>query len=286
MPHQHRYILNFAAPSRRGQVGEITRILEAHGAYIEQFSVFDDERSRHFYLRTLFHINDPDFELSSLQNAYHNFVEAQSGEGHIWDWEEPVRVLIMVSKTDHCLNTLISASKLGGLNMEIVGIGSNHLDLKPIADHHNIPYYHLPVNNNNRAQQEQQIMDLKAQLDAEFIVLARYMQVLSPATCALLPRQAINIHHSFLPGFRGAKPYEQAYDRGVKLIGATAHFVTPDLDEGPIIDQDVERVDHADSPAELLRIGRHSESVVLERALQQVFERRVFINGERTVILN
>ena len=280
-----RYALNFAAPSQRGQVGELTKILESHGAYIEQFSVFDDEICQYFYLRSVFHIEEENFDLQRLQNEYHAYLQKQGGEGHIWDMDEPVKVLIMVSKTDHCLNTLISASKLGVLNMDIVGIGSNHLDLKPIADHHGIPYYHLPVTPETRARQEQQIIDLKSQLDAEFIVLARYMQVLTPETSKMLEKQAINIHHSFLPGFRGAKPYEQAHARGVKLIGATAHFVTPDLDEGPIIDQDVERVDHAFTPADLLRTGRHSESVVLERALQQVLERRVFINGERTVVL-
>lgn len=282
---KQRYVLNFSAPSQRGQVGQLTQILESHGAYIEQFSVFDDAICGYFYLRSVFHLEEGNYDLNRLQNDYHHFVQHQQGEGHIWDMDEPVKTLIMVSKTDHCLNTLISASKLGALNMEIVGIGSNHLDLKPIADHHNLPYYHLPVNQENRARQEQQIIDLKNQLDAEFIVLARYMQILTPETSRQLHKQAINIHHSFLPGFRGAKPYEQAHARGVKLIGATAHFVTPDLDEGPIIEQDVERVDHAYSPADLLRTGRHSESVVLEKALQHVFERRVFINGERTVIL-
>lgn len=282
---QHRYVLNFAAPSRQGQVGRLTQILESHGAYIEQFSVFDDELCQFFYLRSVFHVDEHGFDLHTLQNEYHAFVSSQQGEGHIWDMNEAVKVLIMVSKTDHCLNTLIGASKLGALNMDIVGIASNHQDLQAIAEHHHIPFYHLPVNNDTRAHQEQQIIDLKSQLDAEFVVLARYMQVLTPKTCQILQKQAINIHHSFLPGFRGAKPYDQAHARGVKLIGATAHFVTPDLDEGPIIDQDVERVDHADSPADLLRTGRHSESVVLERALQQVLERRVFINGERTVVL-
>lgn len=282
---KQRYVLNFAAPSRRGQVGRLTRILEQHGAYIEQFSVFDDALCRHFYLRSVFHVESDNFDLKRLQNEYHEFATEEQGYGDIWDLDEPVKVLIMVSKTDHCLNTLIAASKLGALNMDIVGIGSNHLDLKPVADHHGIPYYHLPIDENNRTRQEQQIIDLKTRLDAEFIVLARYMQVLSPGACEQLRNQAINIHHSFLPGFRGGRPYEQAHARGVKLIGATAHFVTPDLDEGPIIDQDVERVDHAFSPADLLRTGRHSESVVLERALQQVLERRVFINGERTVIL-
>ena len=224
-----RYALNFSAPSRLGQVGELTQILESHGAYIEQFSVFDDEICQYFYLRSVFHIEEENFDLQRLQNEYHAYLQKQGGEGHIWDMDEPVKVLIMVSKTDHCLNTLISASKLGVLNMDIVGIGSNHLDLKPIADHHSIPYYHLPVNNETRARQEQQIIDLKSQLDAEFIVLARYMQVLTPETSKMLEKQAINIHHSFLPGFSGAKPYEQAHARGVKLIGATAHFVTPSI---------------------------------------------------------
>lgn len=284
--HEHRYVLNFSAPSRRGQVGVLAGILEAHGAYIEQFSVFDDEICRRFYLRSVFHFSGSDFDLNSLQTAYHRFVADQGGEGCIWNWEEPVRVLVLVSKTDHCLNTLIAAEKLGALNMKIVGVASNHRDLQPLAEHHGIAFYHLPVSDANRVQQEQQIVDLKMRLDAEFVVLARYMQVLSPETSRLLFGQAVNIHHSFLPGFRGAKPYEQAHARGVKLIGATAHFVTADLDEGPIIEQDVERVGHTETPADLLRIGRHSESVVLERALRQVFERRVFINGERTVVLS
>ncbi|MBP6563732.1 MAG: formyltetrahydrofolate deformylase [Neisseriaceae bacterium] len=280
-----RFVLNFAAPSQRGQVGQLTQILEQHGAYIEQFSVFDDELCQYFYLRSVFHADAVAFDVALLRADYQRFVAKQGGEGEIWDLAEPVKVLIMVSKTDHCLNTLIGASKLGALNMNIVGIGANHTDLAPIATHHQIPFHYLPVNNDNRAAQEQQILALKDELGAEFVVLARYMQVLSQATCQLLKKQAINIHHSFLPGFRGARPYNQAHARGVKLIGATAHFVTPDLDEGPIIEQEVERVDHAFSPDELLRTGRHSESVVLERALRHVLERRVFINGERTVIL-
>lgn len=278
-----RYVLNFSAPSQRGQVSELTDILENHGAYIEQFSVFDDEQTRHFYVRCVFNIHEN--ELVTLQNHYQQFIQRQQAEGHIWDLSKPTKVLILVSKTDHCLHTLIGSTKLGGLNMDIVGIASNHMDLKPTADHHNIPYYYLPVNNENRAQQEQQLLALKEQLNAEFVVLARYMQILSQETCQILNKQAINIHHSFLPGFRGARPYEQAHERGVKLIGATAHFVTSDLDEGPIIEQGVERVDHAFSPQDLLRTGRHSESMVLERALQYVLERRVFIKVDKTVVL-
>ncbi len=280
---KQRYVLNFSAKSQRSQVSELTTILEKHGAYIEQFSVFDDEQCQHFYVRCVFNIQEQ--KLVYLQDDYHAFIQKQNAEGNIWDLSQPVKVLILVSKTDHCLHTLIGANKLGGLNMEIVGIASNHNDLKQIADHHDIPYYHLPVNNDNRSQQEQQIIDLKNQLEAEFVVLARYMQVLSESTCRILKSQAINIHHSFLPGFRGARPYEQAHERGVKLIGATAHFVTSDLDEGPIIEQGVERVDHAFTPQDLLRTGRHSESIVLERALQYVLERRVFIKADKTVVL-
>lgn len=280
---KERYVLNFCAPSQRAQVSELTKILENHGAYIEQFSVFDDELCQQFYVRSVFNIQAA--SLTKLQNDYHDFVQKQGAQGGIWDLSEPVKVLILVSKTDHCLHTLIGATKLGGLNMQIVGIASNHLDLKASAEHHHIPYYHLPVSAENRNEQEQQIIALKDQLNAEFVVLARYMQVLSQSACLALKNQAINIHHSFLPGFRGARPYEQAHERGVKLIGATAHFVTADLDEGPIIEQGVERVDHAFSPQDLLRTGRHSESAVLERALQYVLERRVFIHADRTVVL-
>lgn len=171
-----RYALNFSAPSRRGQVGELTQILESHGAYIEQFFGIRRWNLPVLLFTQCLSYEEENFDLQRLQNEYHAYLQKQGGEGHIWDMDEPVKVLIMVSKTDHCLNTLISASKLGVLNMDIVGIGSNHLDLKPIADHHSIPYYHLPVNNETRARQEQQIIDLKSQLDAEFIVLARYMQ--------------------------------------------------------------------------------------------------------------
>ncbi len=280
------YVLNFAAASRRGQVAQVITLLEQHHAYIEAFSVFDDTRGQYFYIRCVFHAAEEDsFSIAALTEQYQQLVRQQSGYGAIWPQAQPVPVLILVSKTDHCLNALISASRHGDLNMAIVGIASNHADLAPIAQAHQIPYFHLPVSDANRAEQEQALFELKQTLGAEYMVLARYMQVLSPDMCRRLAGSAINIHHSFLPGFRGAKPYEQAHARGVKLIGATAHFVTPDLDEGPIIEQAVERVDHAYSPEQLLSTGRHIESIVLERALRYVLERRVFINGERTVIL-
>ncbi|MGL4767283.1 MAG: formyltetrahydrofolate deformylase [Formosimonas sp.] len=281
----NRYVLNFAAASARGQVARITSLLEQHAAYIEEFSVFDDALCNRFYMRSVFRPESDAWHINLLQAEYQQLLREHNAQGQIWDMQRRVPVLIMVSKTDHCLRTLMSAYQRGDLNIDIVGIASNHPDLEPIARHEGIPYHYLPVNANNRAMQEAQILDLLTQTGAEFMVLARYMQVLTPNLCAQLAGRAVNIHHSFLPGFQGAKPYEQAHARGVKLIGATAHYVTPHLDEGPIIEQSVERVDHAYSPEDLLRTGRHIESTVLERALRHLVERRVFINGERTVIL-
>lgn len=282
----NRYVLNFSASSQQGQVAKVTSLLEKHGAYIEEFAVFDDQLCNQFYMRSVFHPEKTSPEvMDTLFAEYQALLTQQQAQGNIWDMRQAVPVLVMVSKTDHCLRTLISASKRGDLNMNIVAIGSNHMDLSPIAEHEGIPYHYLPVNADTRVQQEAAILQLLQQTGAEFMVLARYMQVLTPQMCAQLNGRGINIHHSFLPGFQGAQPYRQAHARGVKLIGATAHYVTPDLDEGPIIEQSVERVDHAYSPEQLLSTGRHIESIVLERALRYVTERRVFINGERTVIL-
>lgn len=280
-----RYVLNFSAASQRGQVAKVTSLLESHSAYIEEFSVFDDALCDQFYMRSVFRAASNDLDIALLSSEYQKLLAQQHAKGQIWDMQTPTPVLIMVSKTDHCLRTLIGAYRRHDLNINIVGIASNHPDLGYIAEHENIPYHYLPVNANNREMQEAQMLELFNQSGAEFMVLARYMQVLTPNLCEKLVGRAINIHHSFLPGFQGAKPYEQAHARGVKLIGATAHYVTPHLDEGPIIEQSVERVDHAYSPDDLLRTGRHIESTVLEKALRHLVERRVFINGERTVIL-
>ena len=201
------------------------------------------------------------------------------------DMSVPPRVLIMVSKLEHCLADLLFRVRMKELNMEVVAIGSNHPDLKGHADAAGIPYHHLPVSNANRAEQEASILKLMEDTDAELLVLARYMQILSDGTSRALAGRAINIHHSFLPGFKGAKPYHQAYERGVKIIGATAHFVTEDLDEGPIIEQSVHHVDHTYSPDDLLALGRNMESHALARAVRYFVERRVFLNRQRTVIL-
>jgi len=194
------------------------------------------------------------------------------------------RLLIAVSKGSHCLNDLLHRWHTGNLPVDIVGVVSNHPDLAAFTRWHDVPYHHLPVRADTRAEQEAQLLALVEDTRADYLILARYMQVLSPTMAERLAGRCINIHHSFLPGFKGAQPYRRAHDRGVKLIGATAHFVTGDLDEGPIIEQDVERVDHRASEADLIRIGRDIEARVLARAVRWTAERRVLLNGIRTVV--
>ncbi len=194
------------------------------------------------------------------------------------------RVLIMVSKASHCLNHLLHRRRIGTLNIEIPAVISNHPDLREMAEWHKIPFYHLPVDAKTKAKQEEKILQLIDELDIDLIVLARYMQVLSPELCRALKGRAINIHHSFLPSFKGASPYKQAFERGVKIIGATAHFVTENLDEGPIIDQEVIRVDHTYTPDQLMQAGSDIENLTLARAVQYYIESRILINGDKTVV--
>ena len=197
---------------------------------------------------------------------------------------KPVRVLLMVSKFDHCLADLLYRHAKGELHMHITAIVSNHLDLRPMAEREGIRFVYLPVTRETKAEQEHALMRIVEETATELVVLARYMQILSDELCQQLSGRAINIHHSFLPGFKGAKPYHQAYQRGVKLIGATAHYVTSDLDEGPIIEQEVQRVDHAYKPDDLVAIGRDTETIALSRAVKYHLEHRVFLNHDRTVI--
>jgi formyltetrahydrofolate deformylase len=226
------------------------------------------------------------FDLPALRGQYAVWLGLQqSAKGVISSLAEPARVLLMVSKTDHCLQEILSQWKHGELPMHIAGIVSNHRDLEPLALAHKLPFTHLPITPETKPAQEAKLLQLINQEKVDWVILARYMQVLSPALCEKLHGKAINIHHSFLPGFKGARPYEQAHARGVKLIGATAHFVTNDLDEGPIIEQEVQRVDHSAKPQQLQSIGRHLESLVLSRALSYVLEHRVFMNGQRGVVL-
>lgn len=284
-----RFALTLEAASARGQVAAITALLEQHGAYIEELSVFDDEISQRFYLRCVFRVDtqtSSSFDLKNIQGQYAQWLSGQqSAHGLVSSLSEPARVLIMVSKQDHCLQEILAQWRRSELPMQIVAIVSNHKDCEPLAAAHGISYHHLPITPETKPAQEAKLLELLKNYSAQWVVLARYMQVLSPALCERLKGSAINIHHSFLPGFKGARPYEQAHARGVKMIGATAHFVTTDLDEGPIIEQEVQRVDHSAKPQHLQSIGRHLESLALSRALSYVLEHRVFINGQRVVVL-
>ena len=277
------YCLNLSCGSARGQVAAVSNLLDQHGAYIEQFSVFDDHTTERFFVRGVFSLR------SSVEILRSAFTELAKGfpaaQWKVHDLAQPTRVLIMVSKFDHCLRELIAQWRSGELRMDIVAIVSNHGDLAPLAQAEGLPFHHIPISAETKVAQEEALQQLLTDTGAEFVVLARYMQVLSESLCERLHGRIVNIHHSFLPGFKGGKPYQQAYDRGVKLIGATAHFATADLDEGPIIEQAVERVEHDDSPQQLLAAGRHVERLVLSRALRFVLERRVFINGMKTVVL-
>lgn len=278
------YCLTVACPSQAGQVAAITAFLERHQGYIQEFSVYDDP-DRRFFVRCVFSVQALPDGLDGMRADFEPVARAFDMTANFHDMSVPPKVLIMVSKLEHCLADLLFRVRMKELNMEVVAIGSNHPDLKGHADAAGIPYHHLPVSNANRAEQEASILKLMEDTDAELLVLARYMQILSDGTSRALAGRAINIHHSFLPGFKGAKPYHQAYERGVKIIGATAHFVTEDLDEGPIIEQSVHHVDHTYSPDDLLALGRNMESHALARAVRYFVERRVFLNRQRTVIL-
>lgn len=281
---QNQYVLTLVASSARGQVASITAYLENEGAYIEEFSVFDDQPTSSFYVRSQFRLGSDDIDHLRLkyQSVLEKFPESQ---GSIYRVSEPVRVVVMVSKTDHCLKEILTQIESGGLNMKIVAVVSNHAIYESYIQSLGIPFHVLPITSSNKMAQEEALMKIFIDHEAEYIFLARYMQILSDVFCRQLHGKIINIHHSFLPGFKGARPYQQAYDRGVKLIGATAHFATSDLDEGPIIEQELQRVDHTHSPSALLNVGRTIESMVFARAARLIADRRVFINGLRTIVL-
>jgi formyltetrahydrofolate deformylase len=206
-------------------------------------------------------------------------------EWEVHDTRVKPRVLIMVSRQEHCLNDLLYRYRTGALPMEIPAIVSNHPQVASLAEWHRVPFFHVPVSADNKAAAESRLLEIIEDTRVELVVLARYMQILSADFCRAMEGRVINIHHSFLPGFKGARPYHKAYEHGVKLIGATAHFVTPDLDEGPIIEQGVERVDHTQSPEDLAAVGRDIESMTLARAVKLQLEQRVFLNGRKTVVL-
>ncbi|KWH42380.1 formyltetrahydrofolate deformylase [Burkholderia stagnalis] len=279
-----QFVLTLSCPSAAGQVAAVVGFLDRHRCYVDALNVFDDDLSNRFFVRCVFHPTDETLLIDALRHEFAPIAAGFDMQWAIHDVNARPKVLIMVSKLEHCLADLLFRWRMGELKMDIVGIVSNHPDFEPLAAQHGLPFRHFPITAETKAQQEAQWLDVFETSGAELVILARYMQVLSKETSAKLANRAINIHHSFLPGFKGAKPYHQAHARGVKLIGATAHFVTDDLDEGPIIEQVVERVDHAHRPEQLLAAGRDVECITLARAVKAFIERRVFLNGDRTVV--
>lgn len=277
------FILTLSCPDRPGIVAAVSSLLFAEGANILDAQQFDDEETTRFFMRVVFALDRA--RITGLCERFTETAADYRMEWRIRGRDRRARVLILVSKFDHCLADLLYRMRIGELAMDVVGVISNHprqaLAL-PIGD--DIPFHYLPVAEGRRAAQEAQIAAIIERECAELVVLARYMQILSPEFAASLAGRCINIHHSFLPGFKGAKPYHQAHARGVKIIGATAHFVTPDLDDGPIIVQDVEHISHADTPDDLIRKGRDIERRVLARAVSHILEDRVLINGAKTVV--
>ncbi|MEN9315768.1 MAG: formyltetrahydrofolate deformylase [Pseudomonadota bacterium] len=277
------YILTLSCPDTTGIVYHVTGFLFERGCNIIDSAQFGDESTGLFFMRV--HFSAPDgFDEARLGGEFAEISQRFRMDSRISNLGVKPRVLLMVSKFGHCLNDLLFRWASGQLRIDIPAIVSNHTEFQPLAHSYRIPFFYLPVTPATKAEQEAKVLELVERERVDLVVLARYMQILSPQLCEALRGRAINIHHSFLPSFKGAKPYAQAHNRGVKLIGATAHYVTPDLDEGPIIEQDVERVDHAMSPDTLAAIGHDVESVVLARAVKWHVERRVLLNGHRTVV--
>ncbi|MBF0268420.1 MAG: formyltetrahydrofolate deformylase [Alphaproteobacteria bacterium] len=280
-----RYILTISCPDAVGIVASVAGFLSGFGAFIEESSHFGDPVTQRFFMRTVFQ-DHPDLPpIEKIEADFASQVGSRFGmEWRIFEAGYKPRVLLLVSKFDHCLNDLLYRYRTGQLKMDIPAVVSNHRDLERLVEWHGIPYHHLPVDAASKPAQEAQILEMVDRMQIDLVVLARYMQVLSENMCKSLSGRCINIHHSFLPSFKGARPYHQAHARGVKIIGATAHYVTTDLDEGPIIEQEVERVDHAMTPDTLAAIGRDIESRVLARAVGYHIEHRVLMNGVKTVI--
>lgn len=280
------YVLTFSCVDAVGIVAAVTGLLAERDGFILDSQQYADLGSARFFMRVEFRGAGPNFPegLAGVQAAFAPIVERFAMDARISDRASKPRFVIAVSQGSHCLNDLLHRWSTGNLAIDIVGVVSNHEAQRRLSEWHGVPFHYLPVSDANRESQEQAILDVMARGGAEYLVLARYMQILSADLSAKLAGRCINIHHSFLPGFKGAKPYHRAHERGVKLIGATAHFVTGDLDEGPIIEQAVERVDHRDSVEELIRIGRDTEARVLARAVRWVGEQRVLIDGRKTVV--
>ncbi len=281
------YTLTLSCLDQRGIVHRVSGFLVEHGCNIIDSAQFGDHQSRLFFMRVYFSAENPSVSDATLREDFAKLGTTMQMNWQLHDAAVKPRVMLMVSKIGHCLNDLLFRYKSGLLPVEIPAIVSNHAEFYQLAASYNIPFHHLPLKDASpeaKRVQEERVLEIVQNHQIDLVVLARYMQILSPEMCRVLKGKAINIHHSFLPSFKGAKPYYQAHDRGVKLIGATAHFVTDVLDEGPIIEQGVERVDHAMSPETLTAIGRDIECMVLARAVKWFVEHRILLNGHKTVV--
>ncbi len=280
---RENYIMTNESADRTGIVAALTTCLARHDGFITELSQFGTPSSERFYSRIAFHIGGDD--LGAFKAGMKTISKEFDLSTHIIPAKRKTKTLIMVSKFDHCLADLIYRVSKKRLNCEIVGIVSNHEAARPLAETAGLPYHYIPVTAETKPEAEHSLRNVIENSGAELIVLARYMQILSDNICRDYSGRIINIHHSFLPSFKGAKPYHRAYERGVKLIGATAHYVTADLDEGPIIEQGIQRVDHTKTPAKLIDIGRDVEAQTLAEAVRLHTEHRAFLNGAKTVIL-
>jgi formyltetrahydrofolate deformylase len=278
------YVLTLSCPDRAGIVHAVSGFLYERGANIVEAAQFGDVATGLFFMRVQFELAAERMPMAALRTEFEPVAQSFSMRAKIVELSRRLPTVIMVSKLGHCLNDLLFRWRSGLLPLDIRAIVSNHRDFYQMAASYDIAFHHIPVTADTKAEAEARLLEVVRAEGVELVVLARYMQVLSPGLCAQLEGRAINIHHSFLPSFKGARPYQQAHDRGVKLIGATAHYVTTDLDEGPIIEQDAARVDHTMDVATLTAIGRDVESVVLARALKWHAEHRVLLNGSKTVV--
>ena len=283
MPQGADFVLLIATEDRQGIVAAVANSVASQGCNITESSQYGDANTGRFFMRVAL-CGPAAMTIGSFTDAFTPVATAFRLDWRIHDLRRKLKAMIMVSQGGHCLNDLLYRTSANRLPMEVTSVVSNHTTWQRRAEHEGIPFFHLPITPENKLEQEAQLVKLVDDQDVDLIILARYMQVLSDQLCRKLDGRVINIHHSFLPGFKGAKPYHRAYERGVKMVGATAHYVTPDLDEGPIITQDVSIVDHADTVEDLIAQGQDTESRVLARAVKLHLEHRVMLNGARTIV--
>jgi len=278
------YLFTFCCPDRLGILAKVSNLLFEQGAFVTESFHYGDPQTETFFARMVFDDHILKTSVDGLRTMIDGLASELDMTFSLRRADYRPKVLIAVSKYDHCLNLLLTKWRAGALSVDIVGVVSNHDDCRSLVEWYGIPFHHFPITRETKPQQEAQILALFANTGAELMVLARYMQILSDEMSRALDGRAINIHHSFLPGFKGARPYHQAHDRGVKVIGATAHFVTSDLDEGPIIAQEVKPIDHSYTAADMVLVGHDSEAIALANAVRLFSEGRIFLNGHRTVI--